>query len=58
MVWVDPDFDPAHKAFCSARIIEMPPPRWVLQDPVRLGAEVLKEAKFIFQERDYTSPIW
>jgi hypothetical protein len=57
-VWTDPDFDPKQKAFYYARVIEIPTPRWVLYDKVRLGAEIPKEAKLIHQERAYTSPIW
>ena len=57
-VWTDPGFDPSQKAFYYARVIEIPTPRWVLYDKVRLGAEVPKEAKLIHQERAYTSPIW
>ena len=57
-VWIDPDFDPSLKAFYYARVIEIPTPRWVLYDKVRLGAEVPKEAKLVHQERAYTSPIW
>ncbi|MFC1680597.1 DUF3604 domain-containing protein [Pseudomonadota bacterium] len=57
-IWVDPDFDSRHVAFYYARIIEIPTPRWVLYDKVRLGAEVPKEAKLTLQERAYTSPIW
>jgi hypothetical protein len=57
-VWTDPDFDPGQKAFYYARVIEIPTPRWVLYDKVRLGAEIPKEAKLIHQERAYTSPIW
>jgi hypothetical protein len=57
-VWTDPAFDPKEKAFYYARVIEIPTPRWVLYDKVRLGAEIPKEAKLIHQERAYTSPIW
>ena len=57
-VWKDPDFDAKQKAFYYARIIEIPTPRWVLYDKVRLGATLPKEAKLILQERAYTSPIW
>jgi hypothetical protein len=57
-VWIDPDFDPKEKAFYYARVIEIPTPRWILYDKVRLGAEIPKEAKLIHQERAYTSPIW
>jgi hypothetical protein len=57
-VWSDPDFDPQQKAFYYSRTIEIPTPRWVVYDRVRLGAEIPKEAKLIHQERAYTSPIW
>jgi hypothetical protein len=57
-VWTDPDFDPGLKAFYYGRILEIPTPRWVLYDKVRLGAEVPKEVKLTHQERAYTSPIW
>ena len=57
-VWTDPDFDPNQKAFYYGRVIEIPTPRWVVYDKVRLGAVIPKEAKLIHQERAYTSPIW
>ena len=54
----DPDFDPSAQAFYYARAIEIPTPRWVLYDKVRLGAEIPEEATLTGQERAYTSPIW
>lgn len=57
-VWTDPDFDAKESAFYYVRVLEIPTPRWVLYDKVRLGAEIPKEAKLIGQERAYTSPIW
>jgi hypothetical protein len=57
-VWTDPEFDPEEKAFYYARVLEIPTPRWVLYDKVRLGAEIPDEAELIHQERAYTSPIW
>ena len=57
-VWADPDFDPAEHAFYYARVLEIPTPRWVVYDKVRLGAEIPEEAELIGQERAYTSPIW
>jgi hypothetical protein len=57
-VWTDPDFDPNEKAFYYARVLEIPTPRWVLYDKVRLGVEIPEEAELIGQERAYTSPIW
>ena len=57
-VWTDPDFDPKQPAFYYVRVLEIPTPRWLVYDKVRLGAEIPKEAKLIGQERAYTSPIW
>ncbi|WP_171210361.1 MULTISPECIES: DUF3604 domain-containing protein [unclassified Ruegeria] len=57
-VWTDPDFDSSEHAFYYARVIEIPTPRWVVYDKVRLGADIPEEATLIGQERAYTSPIW
>lgn len=57
-VWTDPNFNRKEKAFYYARVIEIPTPRWVVYDKVRLGAKIPKGAKLIHQERAYTSPIW
>ena len=57
-VWTDPDFDANIHAFYYARVLEIPTPRWVLYDKVRLGANIPEEATLIHQERAYTSPIW
>jgi hypothetical protein len=57
-VWKDPDFDPKARTFYYARVIEIPTPRWVLYDKVRLGAKVPEGVDLIHQERAYTSPIW
>jgi hypothetical protein len=58
VAWTDPDFDSNLSAFYYARVIEIPTPRWVLYDKLRLGATVPKESKLVLQERAYTSPIW
>jgi len=57
-VWTDPDFDPAESSFYYVRVLEIPTPRWVLYDKVRLGAEIPEVAELTGQERAYTSPIW
>ncbi|ARN74320.1 DUF3604 domain-containing protein [Oceanicoccus sagamiensis] len=57
-VWTDPDFDKAESSFYYVRVLEIPTPRWVLYDKVRMGAKVPKEAELVGQERAYTSPIW
>ena len=57
-VWTDPDFDPDERALYYVRVLEIPTPRWVIYDKVRLGAELPEDAELIGQERAYTSPIW
>ena len=57
-VWTDPNFNAKENAFYYARVIEIPTPRWIVYDKVRLGAKLPKNAKLIHQERAYTSPIW
>ncbi len=57
-LWKDPDFDPQESAFYYARVLEIPTPRWVVYDKVRMGAKIPKESRLIGQERAYTSPIW
>jgi hypothetical protein len=57
-VWTDPDFDSNESAFYYVRVLEIPTPRWIVYDKVRLGAKLPKEAELIGQERAYTSPIW
>jgi hypothetical protein len=57
-VWTDPDFDPAQSAVYYARVIEIPTPRWVVYDAMRLGVTIPDGAETIHQERAYTSPIW
>ena len=57
-IWVDPDFDRKQAAFYYGRVLEIPTPRWVVYDQVRLGAKLPKSAVLTHQERAYTSPIW
>ncbi|MGI9220161.1 MAG: DUF3604 domain-containing protein [Woeseiaceae bacterium] len=57
-IWADPDFDASQNAFYYVRVLEIPTPRWVLYDKVRLGAELPEGTELIHQERAYTSPIW
>jgi hypothetical protein len=57
-VWEDPDFDPAHRAFYYARVIEIPTPHWTAYDAVRFGTTLPGDAPRSHQERAYTSPIW
>ncbi len=57
-VWTDPDFDEKEPAFYYVRVLEIPTPRWILYDKVRLGARLPDDAVLTGQERAYTSPIW
>jgi hypothetical protein len=56
--WIDPEFDPAQRAFYYVRVLEIPTPRWTAYDARRFGAEVPEDARMTVQERAYTSPIW
>ena len=57
-VWTDPDFNMDQRAVYYVRVLEIPTPRWVVYDKVRLGATLPEGAQLIHQERAYTSPIW
>lgn len=57
-IWTDPDFDAEQSAFYYLRVLEIPTPRWVLYDKLRLGAEIPEDTELVHQERAYTSPIW
>jgi hypothetical protein len=57
-VWTDPDFDPNHRAFYYARVLEIPTPRWSTYDAFRFGVDIPEGAPTSTQERAYTSPIW
>jgi hypothetical protein len=57
-VWTDPDFNPKHKAFYYARVLEIPTPRWSTYDAFRFGIDIPEGAPTSTQERAYTSPIW
>jgi len=57
-VWIDPEFDPALRAFYYARVIEIPTPRWTAYDRVKFNLDLPAEIPLKTQERAYTSPIW
>ena len=57
-VWTDPDFDPEHRAFYYARVLEIPTPTWQAYDSKRFGVEMPDTVQMKSQERAYTSPIW
>ena len=57
-VWTDPDFNPAHRAFYYARVLEIPTPTWQAFDQKFFGFEMSADVPLSHQERAYTSPIW
>ena len=59
VVWTDPDFDPAARAFYYVRVIQIPTPRHTLYDAIALGMDPQKTGHPpTIQERAYSSPIW
>lgn len=58
VVWTDPDFDPAVRAFYYIRVLEIPTPRWSTYDAAKLGIKPRKDVEATIQERAWTSPIW
>ena len=57
-VWTDPDFNPEHRAFYYARVLEIPTPTWQAYDSKFFGVEMPDTVMMKGQERAYTSPIW
>ncbi len=57
-VWTDPNFDANLEAFYYVRVIEIPTPRWTLDDRLKYGAELSDDVPLTNTERAYTSPIW
>ena len=57
-VWVDPEFDPAQRAFYYGRVLEIQTQRWTAYDAKYFGVKMPPEATMEMQERAYTSPIW
>jgi hypothetical protein len=59
VVWTDPDFDPAKRAFYYLRVLQIPTPRHTLFDALALGIPVEETGHpATIQERAYSSPIW
>jgi hypothetical protein len=56
--WIDPDFDPSHRAFYYVRVLENPTCRWSTYDAKELGIEPLNDVAPTVQERAWSSPIW
>jgi hypothetical protein len=58
VVWEDPEFDPAQRAFYYVRILQIPTPRHSQYDAVALGLDKADDFPAAIQERAYTSPVW
>jgi Protein of unknown function (DUF3604) len=56
--WVDPDFDPAERAFYYVRVLEIPTPRWPAYDAKFFDIDMPEGTVMKLQDRAYTSPIW
>ena len=58
VIWTDPEFDKADRAFYYARVLEDPTCRWSTESA--LQAKVALSSKFpaTIQERAWSSPIW
>ena len=58
VVWTDPEFDPAQRAFYYVRVLQIPTPRHTLYDALALKREHPQDPPAVLQERSYTSAIW
>ena len=58
VVWQDPDFDPAQRAFYYARVLENPSCRWSTRDAIRAGVAPRPDMQATIQDRAWSSPIW
>jgi len=56
VLWEDPQFDPARRAFYYVRVLEIPTPRWSTYDACKLHVEAAQPQ--VLQERAYSSPFW
>ncbi|MGL1885825.1 MAG: DUF3604 domain-containing protein [Reichenbachiella sp.] len=58
-VWTDPEFDSSLESFYYVRVMEIPTPRWTLNDKIKFNIEdMAPEVPLTSQQRAYTSPIW
>eukprot|EP00439_Symbiodinium_sp_Y106_P089844 s1_g2380.t1 len=58
VLWTDPTFDPAQKAFYYVRVLQIPTVRHSQLDAIALGVGTPFEGPATIQERAYSSPIW
>lgn len=57
-LWIDPDFNPAQRAFYYVRVLQIPTVRHSQLDAMALGIDTPYEGPATIQERAYSSPIW
>jgi len=57
-LWIDPEFNPAQRAFYYVRVLQIPTVRHSQLDAIALGIDTPYEGPAIIQERAYSSPIW
>jgi hypothetical protein len=58
IVWRDPGFVPARRAFYYARVLQNPTCRWSTYEANKLGKTVRRGVPLTIQERAWSSPIW
>ncbi|MEQ9451779.1 MAG: DUF3604 domain-containing protein [Pseudomonadales bacterium] len=58
VVWQDPQFDPARRAFYYVRALENPSCRWSTWDAIQAGVAPREDLHKTIQERAWSSPIW
>lgn len=58
VLWSDPEFNVAERAFYYVRVIQIPTIRHSQLDAIALGQETPYEGPATIQERAYSSPIW
>ena len=56
--WIDPDFDPALRAFYYVRALENPTCRWTTRRALARGVEPPPSDPPTVKERAWSSPIW
>jgi Protein of unknown function (DUF3604) len=58
VIWTDPEFDKADRAFYYARVLENPTCRWSTEAALQAKAALSSKFPATIQERAWSSPIW
>ena len=58
VLWRDPLFDPAQRAFYYVRVLQNPSCRWSTYDAIRAGVPPRPDMHATIQDRAWSSPIW